>query len=46
MYPIQPLAPLVDISYGGGTSLGRFTNAALLTSTRVSIDISSSSSFD
>jgi hypothetical protein len=36
MYPIQPLPPLVDITHGGGTSLGRFANAALLTSTRVS----------
>jgi hypothetical protein len=36
MYPIQPLPPLVDISHGGGASLGRFANAALLTSTRVS----------
>jgi hypothetical protein len=38
MYPIQPLPPLVDISYGGGPGLGRFANAALLTSTRVSDD--------
>jgi hypothetical protein len=38
MYPIQPLPPLVDISHGGGASLGRFANAALLTSTRVSDD--------
>jgi len=36
MYPIQPLPPLVDVSYGGGGSLGRFANTALLTSTRVS----------
>lgn len=36
MYPIQPLPPLVDLSHGGGPSLGRFANAALLTSTRVS----------
>jgi predicted RNA-binding protein YlqC (UPF0109 family) len=37
MYPIQPLPPLVDISYGGGPGLGRFANAALLTSTRVTL---------
>jgi predicted RNA-binding protein YlqC (UPF0109 family) len=37
MYPIQPLPPLVDISHGGGASLGRFANAALLTSTRVTL---------
>lgn len=36
MYPIQPLPPLVDVSHGDGGSLGRFTNTALLTSTRVS----------
>ena len=37
MYPIRPLPPLVDVSYAGGPGLGaRYSNAALLTSTRVS----------
>ncbi|CAF0903312.1 unnamed protein product [Adineta steineri] len=38
MYPIQPLPPLVDVSYGGGPGLNaRYNNTALLTSTRVTL---------
>ncbi len=37
MYPIRPLPPLVDMSYGGGPGLSaRYPNPTLLTSTRVS----------
>ncbi|CAF3593007.1 unnamed protein product [Rotaria socialis] len=38
MYPIQPLPPLVDVSYGGGPGLGtRYSNTAVFTSTRVTL---------
>lgn len=38
MYPIRPLPPLVDVSYGPGSALGaRYPNPALLTSTRVNL---------
>ncbi len=40
MYPIRPLPPLVDMSYGGGPGLSaRYPNPTLLTSTRVSYSI-------
>jgi hypothetical protein len=36
MYPIQSLAPLVDVPYGGGPGLSaRYSNIPSITSTRV-----------